>query len=227
MSLSDVVTHVLVKNLPMSLKNALAQFGYSKKDIKIHANSSVVPSCNSQVHTCANAVIANLDDPTTMTFRRGQWGGNNGFNRPLGDRAFDPVFDMERRDVPVGGAIIVGMITSVVWVHVHPDTFAERFTRHEVARDALLEGRMSDALTIQSEADSLTDAECAILFVHYCWKSGDGRKATVKRYPEALEACVSRGLIKRAKNGACTITTEGKALESTFRRRGERLAERY
>lgn len=223
--MTNLYTTIAVKSAPIALQRALSFLGYTKRDVRIEAREETCPSMYTNLaYTSGNALIANLDDAHTCETRRGVFGGNNGYNRPPADVAWDPDFDETRRAVPLDGAIVVGHIgKNSVFVYVHPTTFAERWMR-DVARDAALLGDASLLVEAQSEAAGLSDEECAVLYVHHCWKSGDGRKATVKKHATALDSCVARGLIKRASNGACSITTAGKALESVFRKRGEDLA---
>lgn len=221
-----ISTTIARKDAPAGLATALRALAARGNDVVIAACERAYVRTDSQVYTCANALVLNLDDASSVTTRRGVWGGNNGFNRPPADRAWDPVFDDQERDVPVGGAIVVGLIGRYVWVFVHPTTFAERFVKNDVARDAMLEGR-TDALDAIRSADAdLSDAECAILYVHCAYKSGEYRKRVVRAYASALESCVARGLIKRAANGACSISVAGKALRDVYRQRGESLAMR-
>lgn len=220
-----MMTTVTVKSLPRGLAAALRFMGHTKRDVKITAKEiTCVLGGVSQTYTAANVLVPDLDNEASIVGRRGVWGGNNGYNRAPADRTWDPVFDQDGRyPVPVGGAIVVGLIGRWIDVMVHPETFA-RFVAHEVARDALLEGRTDLASAILASDTPLTDEECAILYAHKAFKSGDYRKRVITRLPDALETCVTRGLIKRASNGACTITTQGKALEDTWRKRGESIA---
>ena len=217
-------TTITISKLPPGLAKAVLALAPKGRDIKIKAAERATPSCSSQTYHSANALVGDIDNSASVTVRRGVWGGDNGFNKAPVDTAWDPVFDREAREVPVGGAILVGTIGRFCSVYVHPTTFAERWVKHDVARDAILEGRDEEASEMLSEATPLTDAECAILYVHLAYKSGEYRKRVVAKYTPALESCVTRGLIKRASNGACAITTEGKALEDLFRKRGEALA---
>jgi hypothetical protein len=219
-------TTIKIKDASPGLAAAIRALAPKGLDVKIEARAQIVPSTDSQVYHVANAIVADLDNAGSVTVRRGVWGGNNGFNKPPADRAWDPIFDDQPRDVPIGGAVLVGTVGRFCTIAVHPETFAVRFTSHDVVRDALLEGRIVDAAAVLAESHALTDEECAVLYVHKAYKSGEYRKRVVARYAGALDSCVSRGLIKRATNGACTITTAGKAMESTFRKRGEALAYR-
>lgn len=217
-------TTIAIKDLSPGLAKAVNAMNPKGRDVTITARDSAVPSTDSQIYHVANVIVADIDNPATVTVRRGVWGGNNGFNKPPADVAFDPVFDNTSRPVPVGGAIVVGTIGRYCNVYVHTQTFALRFTRHEVVRDALLEGRTAEAQAIQANEAELTDAECAILYAHGALKSGEYRKRVVTAFSAALEACISRGLIKRSANGACAITTQGKAMRDAWRNRGEKVS---
>lgn len=221
-----LITTIAIKNLPAGLARAVAALNPKGNDVKIEARATAYASTNSQMYHVANALVTDLDNPDSVTVRRGVWGGDNGFNKAPADRAWDPVFDDQPRDVPLGGAILVGTIGRFCSIYVHPETFAVRFCTSDVARDAIIEGRTSEASMILDTERALTDDECAILYAHHCYKSGEYRQRVVKRYTTALESCITRGFIKRAKNGACQITTQGKALEASFRKRGESLAMR-
>lgn len=219
----EISTVVSISDLPAGLRAAVEPFAGKRGAVKIHCEDTVYPSTDSRTYTCANVIVFDLDDPSGNTMRRGVWGGNNGFNRAPIDRAWDPVFDTERHPVPVGGAVVVGTLGDYCFVSVHTTTFAERFVTNDVARDALLTGRLDEYRAIVDQAAPLTDEECAILYGLSCLTSA-GRKPILAAYPEALDSCVQRGFAKRAKNGASQATAQGKALEGSWRKRGEALA---
>lgn len=196
------------------------------RDVKIEARETAIPSTYTNLAKYnVNALVPNLDDAATVKSRTGVWGGDNGYNRAPEDTAWDPVFDREAKPVPIGGAIVVGHKGDSCSVYVHPITFAERYVPHAAMRDAMLEGR-TEFGAIRDEANALTDGECAVLYAHWGYKSGDSRKRVVARYADALETCIARALISRNAKGSCAITTAGKALSDTWRKRGEDLAYR-
>ena len=104
---------------------------------------------------------------------------------------------------------------------MHPETFAVRFVKSEIARDALLDGRLDDAATILTQDAGLTFDECAVLYAHSHLKSGEYRRRMTATRGAAIASCVARGLLKQSKNGATAITTEGKALETVWYRQGQ------
>jgi hypothetical protein len=213
----ELKTTIAIKDLPAGLVRAIRYLSPKGRDVTIEARGTAHVSTNSQSYTCANALVYDIDHAATVVERSGVWGGNNGFNKPPLDRAWDPVFDDQSREVPLGGAIVVGTIGRYCSVYVHPTTYAERWIKHDVVRDAVLEGRFEEAATLQSEANPITDEECAVLYAHHYYKSGEYRKRVVARYSAALETCIANGWIKRSVNGACTITVAGKSLEQAFR----------
>lgn len=217
-------TTVTIKSLPAGLARAIALLDPKGRDVEIEAKETAYVSSDSQCYMVRNAIVPDLDVAFSVQTRTGVWGGNNGFNKPPADRAWDPIFDDQPRDVPLGGAIVVGTVGRFCSVYVHPTTFAERYIKNDVVRDALLEGRTSDAAAIASDDANLSDEECAILYAHVCYKSGEYRKRVTTKYTAALESCVARGLVKRASNGACTATVAGKALRNVWDKRGEAMA---
>lgn len=90
------------------------------------------------------------------------------------------------------------------------------------AREQVVPSTDSQAYTCASVV--LSDDECAVLYAHRALKSGPGRRAVVQAHAAGLESLVTRGLVKRAANGACQITTAGVALRDQWDRRGQALA---
>ncbi len=222
--MSNPTTTVAIRSLPPGLARAIKHCAPKGRDVKIESRAEAVPSSySSDARNNVNALVPNLDDASTVVTRVGVFGGDNGYNKAPADRSWDPCFDRERREVPLGGAIVVGQREGTVWIYVHPTTFAERYVTHDVARDALLEGRSDDASAILTEASGLSDEECAVLYAHSALKSGEYRRRVTTRFPAELEACVSRGLIKRSVNGSCSISLAAKAMRDVWNRRGENL----
>lgn len=217
-----ITTTIQTSKLPAGLAAAIGPFT-GATTITIEARASVTPSTDSQSRTCANAVVGDIDNLHGIVRRTGAWGGNNGFNKPPADRAWDPVFDDQPRDVPLGGAVVVGTYGGHARVYVHPTTFAERFL-DGAARDAFLEGRPEELAVIRANEADLTDGMCAVLYAHVALKSGDARKSVVRAHAADLESCIARGLIKRASNGACTATAEGRALRDVWEKPGQAIA---
>ena len=139
------------------------------------------------------ATLIDLDSGDTRTVQ-GSWGGGNPFARGEHDSVDH---DTTERALPSSGVVVKGYIGGSKGgscsVHIHPTRAAK-----------LLPAK-----------GSVSDREGMLLAV-YAGLNSRGRKEHFERHPSAvpsqaeLAALAERGFIKLAKNGAVTITPEGR-----------------
>jgi len=206
-----------VKDLPSSLQTVLSSIGYGRADIQILPRESYNLARGSADGCRAFIVAVNLTTGERQ-ITRGSWGGANIYN-PQNNVDLD---DTER-PLPPGFAIVDG---------------SEGGGRPVYASIAV--NPVTLAPMLPAPATELTDIERRVLAWHKGLTSagrkdeavrfavsraeGYGRFKDLPRVPriqtmaeiEAAKASLTaKGLIKTAKNGATTITTEGKNLADT------------
>jgi hypothetical protein len=179
--------HVAVKSLPMALQRALDSVAYGRKDIALNGRETVRISDSGGAGKRCFAIIVNMGTGELKTLW-GSWGGPNMFNR---DNAVD--LDGRSHAIPPNGAVIRGHIGGTVdaEVYVRPDALAPMLPAIPTA----------------------TDEELAALYCYSAIKSGPYRQDELRRRnvtQATVDACVSKGWLKRASNGATSITTEGR-----------------
>lgn len=188
--------YVKVSDLPQAVQSALESVGYGRKDIQVKTSKDVVLSGSGGSGRQAFATLVNLDNGRSQTVR-GSWGGQNMFDKR------NPV-DNDNRPYPLppNGVAVVGVRGGgqPVWAQLHiPSSMTERI--------------------LPGKPESVTDTERAVLGAYKSLKSGPYRQDSL-RYAGCTDAVidglVARGLLKRARNGATQITTEGKNLAGEY-----------
>ena len=176
--------HVPVKELPPVVQAALKSVGYHRRDISVEARERI-SLANGGSDGCR--AFGCLVDLSTGQFevKYGSWGGPNMFcprnQIDLDDRL---------QDLPVGAVYIDGSEgggrPTYASLKAHPKNLAK-----------LLPARVEVSLDEQKVINALR-------------YKGEYRKTQLaKTKAEALESCVSKGLVKRSKAGALSLTTEG------------------
>lgn len=178
-----------VRDLPDPIKRVLGEVRYGRPDIAIEPREQVSRGgCSGDGR---RAFVAVVDMSTGQSkIEWGSWGGPNPFNPR---NAVD--LDRTLYAIPPNVAVVEGSIGSRTYatVSVRPDAMA-----------ALLPA-----------ATDVTDRERSIIRQFAAFTSA-GRKNEWERYPKSkpseveLDALAARGLLKRAKNGATSITTDGR-----------------
>jgi hypothetical protein len=161
---------------------------FARVDIMVHASATVRLSSSSGDGYKAYVMLVNLDN-NTFTTTWGSWGGANMFNP---NNAVD--LDTNAYALPGNGVAITGHIggTGPVSAILHiPASMTARI--------------------LPPKADPLPQVELVAL---YCFTmTGGSRKEELSRrrvLPSTVDGLVARGLLKRNKAGACSMTTDGR-----------------
>lgn len=228
-----------VKSLPVGIRNALAHVAYTKPTITVRGATETRLRAGDPANT---SIAVRVDDNTSNAFHtrqafRGAFGGRNGFNKPRAKSTpdqWDPDFDDDAKPVPENGAIVCAC-GRYATVTVRPELLAQLVApgSHDasVARDAALDGNTAAVETlvaraVESSLPSLTSDEQAVVYAYCGLRSCDERKEIASKLAGAVDALVSRGLLKRASNGATAATPVAKAFYSVKRAECERSAAR-
>lgn len=178
--------HIETRNLPQSIQEALKSVGYARKDIRVEARETISMACPASDGCRAFVILLDIDTGRKET-KWGSWGGANIFNR---DNAVD--LDTETRPMPVGACVIQG---------------SEGGNRPVYATVYLHPSRIALELGDGSNPELSKEEQAVIDAMGY---TSAYRKPILDKYPKAVDSLVAKGLIKRNKAGACSITTEGK-----------------
>lgn len=191
--------YATIKSLPDSLRDTLKALDYGRGDIEIRTAESVTMSDSGWAGRRAFAALVNLVTGQRQTIR-GSWGGQNMFDRS------NPVDnDSNAYPIPPNGAIITGS---------HGPTS----TGGTIAVIHLPASMRANVLPAPSEA--LTQAERDALYCHHVIVGGAYRRDELRRRNvpvETVDSLVTRGLLKRNKVGATSITTDGKNALGDYR----------
>ena len=177
-----------VRDLPPAIQRVLRSVNYGRTDIGIEAHETVCRSYGS-ADGC-RAFVAIVDLATGQeTIEWGSWGGPNMFNP-------QNAVDLDRADYPIPPNVVV------VHGHIGMKTYATLSVRP----DALVKWL--------PPAPELTARDRWVLWTFKGLTSA-GRRNEWERQGSTpseteLDALAARGLLKRAKNGATQITTEGR-----------------
>lgn len=184
-----MTTYIATKALPATMQNALASVGYHRKDIAVSAKERVSIQCFGGDGYRAFAIILNYATGEHQTLW-GSWGGPNAFNP---QNRVDT--DSQEHEIPVNGAVILGRIGGdqpvSASIYVRPDAIT-----------AML-----------PPAPTVTDEEKQILAAYRGLKSGPYRQEAIARVKDSaklIDSLVERGFLKRSKNKAIQLTTEGR-----------------
>jgi hypothetical protein len=178
--------HVPIKELPDSLRAALKRVGYGSRDIGVVAQDKVDPNPYAAEGQKGFVQVIDIASGRSRDLE-GSWGGASPNNPSEIDFANRPV------PIPEGGAVIIGVQgypQTMATIYVHPKTIA-----------AML-----------PPAAETTEREQTILRTIRSLNSA-GRKEVFGREkvtPAEIDALVARGLLKKTKTGAVSITTDGK-----------------
>lgn len=181
--------HSKVKDLPECIQSALKSVGYGRADIRIDAAEKTDPGAASGSGQKAFCIIINMATGEVKEMF-GSWGGQNLFNA---DNQVDN--DRSLYDIPSGYAVIKGSIGGQVYAYmtVHPDNIVKYLPVHDVELDA------RDKWILYT-FDGLTSAG----------RRNEWERCNDKPSEDDLNRLAAKGYLKRNKNGATQITTEGK-----------------
>jgi hypothetical protein len=173
-----------VRDLPTSLQRALSSVGYGRPDIGIRTALEESVACPGGSGYCGFAVIVDMSTGETRKLV-GSWGGANMFNQ---DNRVD--LDTQPHTMLPNVAVITGHIggdrPTYATITIHPDNTV----------------KMLPAVTELTTEEAYTLTAFGYI--------GEYRKRMLARHGSALDTLVSKGLVKRNKAGACSITTEGR-----------------
>ncbi len=196
--------HVPLKELPSSLRDALKRVNYHAQDVGVVAQDKVIPNPYAGEGQKGFVLVIDINTGKSRDLPGG-WGGAN-YNDP---REID--FAGKAVSIPAGGAIIIG-------TEGHPRTMATIYVNPEMIAAMLPAG------------PEVSDRDKMILRSIRSYTSA-GRKEIFrdqKVKPEEVDALVGRGLLKKTKSGALSITTDGKNMaegDNTMRSLLNRLEE--
>ncbi len=185
------MVHVPTKCLPPHLAAALSAVGYARPDIRVLSARTVETGSTGQSGRRSFGVLVSLASGA-RTGHYGSWGGPSLHGRGLIDGG--GVVTLASDEAYIAGSSGYGPTYAVV--HVHPDVYGE-----------LCAGGVS------ADVDELTDAEHHAIYCFAAIKGGQYRRDELRRrrVPDStVDALVERGYLKRARNGATSITTKGK-----------------
>jgi len=191
--------HVDVKDLPDLIQTALKAVEYGRKSIEVRTSTSVILSnAGSGNGTQAFTVLVNF---TTGQYEviRGSWGGVNMF-----DRANPVDNDTNSYPLPPDGAAITGVRGGghPVWAQLH------------------IPAAMRARVITAGPPPELPKVEMDALYCHSAIKGGSYRREELRRRKvpaSVIDGLVERGLLKRNKAGATTITTAGLNARGSYR----------
>lgn len=208
---------VQTKDLPPTLQSALASVHYGRADVEIKASETYTLLALGGSGYRAFVIVVDLASGGSQ-ITRGSWGGSNMFNqqnnvdgdtteRPL-PPGFAVIRGREGGDRPVSASISVNPAT------LAPMIAAPTIELSDIERLVLAWHKGLTSAGRRSEAERFA----------YDRANGYGRCKDKPRVPQAqtladIEAAktslAAKGLLKIAKNGAASITTEGKNLADT------------
>lgn len=182
-----------VKELPDALQQALAAVGYGRSDILIEAKET--ESLFIAGGDGYRGFVCLVDLGTgSRQLHRGSWGGSNILN-PQNH------VDLDDRNylLPPNGAVIKG---------------SEGGNRPVLATISL---HPSNIVRFLPAAPSLSNDEQRVLYAYKSLKAGPYRQDAMRGIPSTVaDELVEKGMLKRSKNGATQITSDGKnALEQS------------
>lgn len=181
--------HVKVADLPETLINSLKNLGYHKNDIPLEGKEKISPQVPGGKGRRGFCVIVNIATGETKQMM-GSWGGSNMFNP---NNQVD--LDDTPYTIPAGFAVIKGVSGYkgvIATITVPPDNVAK----------------------FLPEKKELDPRDKWILYTFSALTSA-GRKKEWEREDDIpseddLNRLAAEGYLKRSKNGASRITTDGK-----------------
>lgn len=181
---------VNVKDLPISIRNALKDCSYHKADIEINFVESL-EFCSRSYGNGYRGFTAIVDIATGyMQKEYGSWGGDNPFESKAVDR------DNTIYNIPEGSAIIKGNAGEKV--------FAKLYLSPKNVVPGLL-----------PESNLINDDEYKVLNVFVRYKPAYRKEHLVDK-ENLIQKCIDCGYLKKDGRGI-TITTDGKNVVNNYR----------
>lgn len=189
--------YVKVADLPLGVRDGLESVDYGRKDIEIDIKTTVQLSSASGEGRRGFVSLVDLATNRHQTMF-GSWGGQNMFDRT------NPVDnDNKSYALPGNGCAIVGVQGGgqPTWAKIYvPSSMTQRI--------------------LAAPVTEVSDIEKAALGCYKSLKSGPYRQDALRRNQvtdAVIDDLVTKGLLKRARNGATQITTEGKNAAGSYR----------
>lgn len=188
---------VTVKELPESVRTALARVGYGRSDVEVRIVREVVMSSAGCDGRRAFVLMVNLSTGE-VAGEFGSWGGENMFNpRNPVDR------DHKTYVIPPNGVVVLGS-------HGYPQTFLTLYVSPD----------LMDKTLLPPAAEGLSSEELDALYAHACVKGGEYRREALRRSgvrSATLAGLVERGYLKQNRAGARQVTTAGRNALGDYR----------
>lgn len=189
--------YTLVKDLPELVQRQLSAVGYGRKDIDVNASEKASAFSVGGAGLRGFCVIINLSNGD-VKHMQGSWGGANMFN-PTNQ------VDLDSKEYVIPDNVVVINGSSGNGKPAN-------------ARLTVAPNNIAKYLPAKSE---LTERQATILYTYKCLTSAGRKdywerpsypdfKEKVKPSEDELNELASMGLLKRSKNGATQITTDGK-----------------
>lgn len=183
----ETAIYLIVESLPAPVRAALATLGYHRPDIRVSTTERSSMRVAGGAGRRGFAALVMADGRTEV--QRGSWGGSNMFNPRNAVDMSDQVVTL-----PVGAYLITG---------------SEGGDRPVYATIDVAPGTLPAELT--AGRPDTTEDEQIVLYAYGGLKSGEYRQRTLAQVdPSVIEGLISRGMLKRARNGATQITTAGR-----------------
>lgn len=236
--MTDSATTVRVSTLPDGLYHALGECGiHSHRDVELVVRDAVsIQSMGTRGGRAYAAIVPSVATRTQTAVLYGSWGGPSPFSSSRVDSDSTP--REIPADGAIITGIQGGVGKTLATVYVRPLTFVALVApagseAHEiaaVASDALAmgDGRAAEvaaqAVAAALPKSDLTDLERRVLYCYGALKSGQYRRTAIleiagsplcareaESIDHVIDGLVGRGYLKRARNGAVAMTTQGKA----------------
>ena len=187
--------YVKVNDLPDIVRSKLNDVKYGRVDIEVQAREKVSPASGSGDGYQSFCIIINLSN-NDVKHLTGSWGGANMFNP--GNQVD---LDTKSYDIPDGFVVITGSVggskPTYASISMNPNNIAK----------------------FLPEKTGLTERQATILYTYKglnprgrkdYWDRWDSDMKRAKPSEDELNELATMGLLKRSKNGATQITTDGR-----------------
>lgn len=185
--MSNCPVHVPIRDLPQPVQSLLGSLGYHRSDVEVIASETVSPLCSGGAGRRGFFAALDLAEPARVQVTRGSWGGATMFS-PTN------AVDLDSTERPVRPGVVFvkgyegGQVSAVIYAH--PAT--------------LVKALPAPAETSPRERWILAVVDGLISSYRKEYLARGGVQ------PAELDALVARGLLKRNKVGAISITTKGR-----------------
>ncbi len=181
------MAYVKVKSLWKALRYALLMVGYNKMDIEVRESATVTLQEYGGDGYRHFAAVLNVDTGK-LDIHKGSWGGPNAYDTGNIIDNDDGIFEIPSNVVVIkcyeGGA-------------------------SGGVRATIIVAPGSGLVNVPREENELSDTEKKVLYIMRAYVGGY-RKEALTAHGQTVSELVEKGYIKRAKNGALSLTLKGK-----------------